>query len=182
MMIAAAIVIMGFSALAADNEKDSRADDIKAVFVYKFTGYITWPEDDDKPFTIAILGKTSLLEPLKTIAEKKTVDTRPLLIRECSNVDDVSGANILLIAETMEKHLEAILKKAEEENILTVGSSPGLAKKGVAINFCPMEDRIGFEMNLNALKRSGLGVSSQLVKLAKLVEEDRPRDAGGELK
>lgn len=176
---AALLAAVCLAAPAADDEAVRRADEIKAVFIYKFTSYITWPDDTDAVFTIAVLGNNRLLNPLKAIAEKKTVNARPLVIRECTNIDELPGAHIVLISESMEGHLEAILKKAEAEKILTVSNSPGLAQKGVAIDFVSVEDRIGFEMNMNAVKRAGLTVSSQLMKLAALVEEDRPPDAEG---
>ncbi len=176
---AALLAAVCFAAPAADDEAARRADEIKAVFIYKFTSYITWPDDTDAVFTIAVLGENRLLNPLKAIAEKKTVDARPLVVRECANIDDLAGAHIVLLSESMEGHLEAILKKAEAEKMLTVSNSPGLAQKGVAIDFITVEDRIGFEMNMNAVKRAGLTVSSQLVKLAALVEENRPPDTEG---
>lgn len=166
------------AALATNDESSGGADDIKAVFVYKFTGYITWPDDKAKTFTIAVLGDNSMLEPLKAIAQKKTVDTRPLVIRECTKLDEITGAQILLVSESSEDRLETILKKAETEKMLTVGSSPGFAKKGTAIDFFVSDNRVGFEMNLSAVKRSGLSISSQLVKLATLVEEDDQAKAG----
>ncbi len=176
---AAALLAAVCLAAPADDEADRRADEIKAVFIYKFTSYITWPDDTDAAFTIAVLGDNRLLNPLKAIAQKKTVNDRPLVIRECTRIDDLAGAHIALISESMEGQLEAILKKAEAEKILTVSNSPGLAQKGVAIDFVSVEDRIGFEMNMNAVKRAGLTISSQLVKLAALVEENRPPDAEG---
>lgn len=174
----AVIAMIPYSALATNDESSGSIDDIKAVFVYKFTAYVTWPDDGSKPFTIAVLGDNSMLAPLKAIAEKKTVDTRRLVIRECKKIDEIAGSQILLISDSMDGRLDAILKKAEAEKMLTIGSDPGLAKKGTAIDFFVSDNRVGFEMNLSAVKRSGLSVSSQLVKLATLVEEEEQAHAG----
>lgn len=179
MLTIVTMVMICFAARATDDDKSRRVDDIKAVFIYKFTGYITWPDDEAETFTIAVLGSSRIIEPLKEIAQKRKVDSREIVIRECTELEDISGSHILLISEAEEDHLDAILRKAETEKMLTVADSPGFAEKGVAIDFVSEEDRVGFEMNLSALKRSGLKVSSQLVKLATLVEEDRQLDARG---
>jgi len=177
-----AIGVFCSAALATGADPSGRADDIKAVFIYKFTGYITWPDDEAETFTLAVLGDSTMTDSLKRIAERRQVNSKQLVIRECTTLDDISGCRIVLVSESMEDDLAAILKKAEAENMLTVSDSPGLARKGVAISFCLIEDRIGFEMNLSAVKRSGLSVSSQLMKLATLVEEDQTSDAGGQPK
>jgi len=167
------VLITGFR-LAADTDganPESRADNIKAAFIYKFTGYISWPETGAETFTVAVLGRTTLLEPLRQIARDYKVGEKQLVIKTCARLEEINGAQILFIASDSASPLAPILKKAEAEKMLTVGSTPGFAEKGVAINFCVIENRIGFEMNLGSLKRAGLPVSSQLIKLARLVED-----------
>lgn len=176
---AAAILLVSLAATAADNDQAPRPDDVKAVFIYKFTGYVTWPEDDANSFTIAVLGESSMLAPLRQIAAKRPVDSRPIVVKQCSRVDEIAGAHILLIADSMKDQLDAVIEKARTEKILTVGSTPGFAERGVAMNFVSKNGRVGFEMNLDALKKNGLCVSSQLVKLATLVETDSQAGAEG---
>ncbi len=171
MALIAFLVGFCFAARAEGDDAESRADNIRAAFIYKFTAYITWPETDAENFTIALLGKTNLLRPLREIARDRKVGEKPLVIKECATLEDTTGAKILLVSAAPGCPLESILKKADSEKILTVGSTPGFAEKGVAINLCVIENRVGFEMNLGALKRAGLSVSSQLVSLAKLVED-----------
>ncbi|HPG67680.1 MAG TPA: YfiR family protein [Candidatus Hydrogenedentes bacterium] len=179
LLIVAVLLVSGSVVMAATESESSRTNDIKAVFIYKFTGYVTWPDDEAETFTIAVLGSSGLLPPLRKIAEKRQVDSRSVVIRECTKVDEISGAHIVLIAESMEEYLPAIVKKAEAERILTVGSREGLAEKGAAVDFVSTEDRVGFEMNLDAVQRAGLKVSSQLTKLAILVGGDRASEAKG---
>lgn len=40
-------------------------------------------------------------------------------------------------------------------NVLTVSDSPGLAERGVAINFVVVEGKLKFEINTATLKRAG---------------------------
>ncbi len=180
LFLVAFVVGHSFCAYSAEDASEPQADNIKAAFIYKITGYITWPETDTKNFTVAVLGKTSFVEPLREIAGKRKVGDKQLVIRECATIEETVGAQVLLISPAMEKYLEAILKKAHAGKMLTVASAPGFAEKGVAINLIILENRVGLEINLGSLKKSGLPVSSHLVKLAKLVGDTEQEEKEGQ--
>jgi hypothetical protein len=55
--------------------------------------------------------------------------------------------------------------------VLTVGDSDGYAARGVIANFYLEENRVRFEINREAAVRARLGISSQLLKLARIVRE-----------
>jgi hypothetical protein len=54
-------------------------------------------------------------------------------------------------------------------NVLTVSDERGFAQQGVGINFYTEEDKVRFEINQDAVNRSGLRISSKLLSLAKIV-------------
>ena len=53
--------------------------------------------------------------------------------------------------------------------ILTVGESEGFAQEGGMIGFSLEENKIRFEINLEAVERANLRVSARLLALAKTV-------------
>lgn len=171
LLLAGIVIMFPLAALAADETPESQADNIKAIFVYKITGYVTWPETDADTFTVAVLGKSSLLAPLQEIAAKRKVGDKPLIIKECAAVKDISGAQMLLIAPAMENYLEALLEKARSEKILTIANTPGFAEKGVAINLVVIENRVCIEINQHTLKQCEITLHAQLADMAKKVEE-----------
>jgi hypothetical protein len=52
---------------------------------------------------------------------------------------------------------------------LTVGDARGFRKMGGAIELVRSDDRIAFEVNLDAARRARLKISSKLLGLAKVV-------------
>ncbi len=179
-MLVLGIMISFFCAAAPDEEDTSQVDKYEAVFIYKFIGYITWPDDKADTFTIGILGDCKIVSHLKEVAATKgTVNEKALVIRECAKIEDIAGCQIIFISSSMSAQLNEVLKKAEAGNMLTVGSTSGFAEKGVSINFFVHEGLVKFELNLGALKRSGLAVSSQLMKLAKLIDDTRQTEEKG---
>jgi len=145
---------------------------VKAIFIYHFTKYIKWSDfDTSEAFNIAILGDSDIVIPLREIARIRSVDDRKVTIKRFQTVEDIDACHILFISESMKNQIDTILQTIGDENILTVSSSEGFADKGVAINFVIVHGKIKFEMNSHALERAGLRASSQLKKLAILVEE-----------
>ena len=58
--------------------------------------------------------------------------------------------------------------------VLVVGESPGALGRGAMINFVHEDRRVRFEVDLDTLERSGLGVSSRLLTVARTVTSRRP--------
>ena len=57
--------------------------------------------------------------------------------------------------------------------VLIVGETAGFANQGAGINFYPDADNtIGFELNVDNLKRRHLMVDARLLKLARIVGDN----------
>jgi hypothetical protein len=53
--------------------------------------------------------------------------------------------------------------------MLTISEETGFARMGTAFNFVVLNNKLKFEANLNAIYLAGLRASSQLLKLAIIV-------------
>jgi hypothetical protein len=145
--------------------------EIKAVFIYNFTKYIQWEMPDSAAiFKIGILNGAEVSAPLKEIAAKKMVNGRKIRIEEYRDIDQIDHCQILLISEAHKASLEQVLSAIEKKNVLIIGESEGFAEEGAAIDFVLKNGQIKFQINRRAIKQSGLRVSSQLLKLALLIE------------
>ena len=145
--------------------------EIKAVFIYNFTKYIQWEMPDSAAiFKIGILNGAEVSAPLKEIAAKKMVNGRKIRIEEYRDIDQIDHCQILLISEAHKASLEQILSVMKKKNVLIIGESEGFAEEGAAIDFVLKNGQIKFQINRRAIKQSGLRVSSQLLKLALLIE------------
>ena len=168
-----------FPALVFGEENDaiSLEDKIKAAFVYNFTKYIEWVDDDTTDsFEIGIIGDSDIIFPLQEIAEKELINNKKIEIKHFQNVQDINVCYILFISASEKSQLQNILKKIENKNILTISDSIGFAHEGVSINFIIVDGKIKFEINNSSIDQAGLQVSSQLLKLAILVEEEGKSD------
>ncbi|HPC36584.1 MAG TPA: YfiR family protein [Candidatus Marinimicrobia bacterium] len=166
-------LILSFSFIYANLPFNSEAEinDLKAAFIYNFTKYITWPDlEHSKVFYIGVLGNSDIINSLRQVAEKKYVENIPIRVNHYQSVDDLRYCHILFISASEENQLDVVLDKLKKRKTLTIGDTPGFCESGVMINFFIQGDKVKFEMNPAQLESVGLKASSQLKKLARIVE------------
>lgn len=145
--------------------------DVKAVFLHHFTRYVRWPAvATDEPFEIAVLGESDILPPLRAIAARKTVDGRPIAVRQIFSVAEIGHPRILFIAKGSKVRLADVIAATRGGGTLTVSEVEGNAARGVALNFVPRGGSIGFEVNEKAIREAGLSAGSQLLEIGIRVE------------
>ena len=64
-----------------------------------------------------------------------------------------------------------ILASSKGSSTLTVGEAKGFAERGGIINLTREENKLRFEVNINAAAQTRLKISSKLLALAKIVKE-----------
>lgn len=149
---------------------------VKAEFIERFTRFITWPPEAlrgaDGPFTLCVLGETPIVPPFERLARERRLKDRRVELRRLRAGDDLSACHLLFVAGAERAHLKQVLARASGKPILTVADSDGFAHEGVIINlFLDEEGHVRFEICSQELKKSGLKVSAQLLRLARMVSE-----------
>jgi hypothetical protein len=156
------------------NAQKPTDDQVKAAFVYNFAKFTEWPSDvmkgPDTPFVIGVFGDDNFYKTLKVAAEGKSVQGKPISVMRIDRIEDGQKCHMIYIGSSQEENLSYILKEMKNFHVLTVGDMSGFAKRGCMINFTRERDYIRFEINVNAAERSGIKMSSNLLKLAKIVE------------
>lgn len=141
--------------------------EVKAAFIYNFAKFVKWPEGTSK-ITFCIVGKNPFG------ASVDSVDGKPIADKafKVALTGSLSAAcNIVFISESERSRLASIIESIKSDGVLTVADTEGFAAKGVMINFfIDDEGRVRFELNNDAIKKGGVLISSQLLKLGKVVD------------
>lgn len=144
---------------------------IKAGYLYNFTKFIDWPEDNYKTFNLCLLGTDpfgSLIDPI----EEREVSGRPIKLFRLNNghsftLNKLAYCHILFIGEPT-------APPTALQYQLTVGESPRFAQHGGMIGFINQDGRIKLQINLTAVKQSGLKISAKLLEVADIIDGDKP--------
>jgi hypothetical protein len=154
---------------------------VKSAFLYKFTHFAHWPAEAmgraGAPFSMCVMGRDELADVLERAIDGRKARNRPLVVRRVANADGARGCHVLFIGWSKLERIERMLGKLGRQATLTVGDVKGFARRGGMINLTKQGNRMRFEINREATERVGIRLSSQLLKLATLVDD---ADAGRE--
>jgi hypothetical protein len=145
---------------------------VKATMTARFPKHIEWPKDpmenNRNLFVIAVIGKNPFGSNLEFICKKATKNNNQVQVRYISKVEEIaeSGCNLLFISKTSKKKLGEIVAFTETKPILTISDTKGYAEMGVHINFLIKNNKLNFEINRIAIRKSGLNVNYHLFTLA----------------
>jgi hypothetical protein len=168
-LLAVSFMISSFTNL--QSVEGVKTENVIAVYIYNFTKFLDWKEDNSEFFTIIVLGKSKITEPLFKIAAKEKIKGRAIIVNEISDLYDLDLCNILYFPTGNKDIFQDILKKTKDKNILIVTNSEGFAEKGSGINFLQIGNKIKFEINRKVLNEKGIVPSSSLLSLAYKIYE-----------
>lgn len=151
---------------------------IKAGFIYNFAKLVQWPTtafaQPDSPIVIGILGDDPFGATLDRIVADKKINGRALVVRRLKwsrDFKDVRDCNILFVSSSEKEHIDTVVDMMKLLPILTIGDSPGFARRGGIMNFTLEDNKVRFEVNVEAAKHADLTISSRLLTLARIVQQ-----------
>ena len=149
---------------------------LKAAFVYNFAKFTDWPEEVWNRAThlrvCASAGNDAFAKAVAGLDTKPAVRGKPVEVRMLTRPEDAAGCQILVL--TGREGLAPWLRGVRNAPVLTVGEAEGFAAAGGVIGLFTEGDKLRFEINQDAAQRAGLKLSSQVLKLARLVTEAAP--------
>jgi hypothetical protein len=176
---ACAVLLLAFFAVLANpvrlqaESASQREYEIKAAYLYNFINYIDWPENafpaPGGTITVGVVGQSSFAAALEVLNGKQ-VKGRTVALKQITDIKDLDQCQIVFINSSEKDRLPELLGKLKDSRTLTVSEIDGFAQQGGIINFISEHNKVRFEINPDAAHRLGLNISSELLKLAKVVK------------
>ena len=170
------LLLMAFNTVKAtcsENRKPSEYE-VKAAYIYNFAKFVEWPngrfQTNNKTIHVCVIGDDPFGPSLSAIAGK-TAGDRTVEIMRTVSLHNIRDCEIIFISNSEEEHVAQILKAINNSPALTIGDSEGFAQQGVMINFYFDNKTVRFEINPKAARRVGMRISSNLLRIAKIVGE-----------
>ena len=149
--------------------------DVKAAFLFNFIRFVDWSDrtrdKTDRELILGIAGEDHFGNALNSIRDRK-IKGRTLVIIDATAINRLADCDILFISSSEKERLPSIMAALKDLPILTVSELEGFAERGGMINFIIVGNRVHFEVNPDAAKRVGIHISSQLLKLARIVTDE----------
>lgn len=172
-----ALVISGLIFTAQTSEcagpKEFDEYEVKAAFLGNFLKFIDRPGKDREPgnHRICIYGSDPFGQYTADIESMK-IRGRSVQVRKLASLRALNECSILFISSSERRRINSVLEAVRDIDVLTVGDSEGYARQGVMINFYIEASKVKFEINLTSIKKSRINVSSQLLKLGRVVDHE----------
>lgn len=167
-------ILSTYSFLYAKNLKSVAANQVKAAFIYNLIQFIEWPAttfaNAVSPIEIGIFGKDPFGSLIDEVVEGVRVQGVALKIRRSSKLEDLQSCQVIFISRSEAKFLPRILGDLEKRPILTISDMDQFAWKGGIVGFVIRQNKVRFQINLNAARKSGLKISSKVLRLAEIIE------------
>jgi hypothetical protein len=178
LVLLAALAAWGSDARAQALSDDSSEHLIKAGFVYNFVKLVEWPPSvvgqKKQPIVIGVLGNNPFATTLDRVVYGKTLDGRPFVVKRLKNEEFTDcRCHMLFVGELESARLEEIIRFQATASVLTISEAPDFARRGGMIAFVLHDNKIRFEVNVEAAKQASLTISSRLLSLATIVTTAR---------
>lgn len=153
---------------------------IKAGYLYNFTKFVTWPEDNSETFNLCILGEDPFGELIDPI-EQRSAFGLPIKLFRFDSLNALSHANnkphchIIFISSSIGSAIKDTISKntlviRDINKTLTVSEGNDFAMQGGMVSFVNREGKIKLQINLKKIKQSDLKVSAKLLEVSEIVE------------
>lgn len=167
-LLATLILIFTFSA-SAGAEEPTRYE-VEAAFVFKFIKFVAWPPSDTEGenLEICVAGSGEILLPLLSLNGYK-VKNRTVEVVKVQRLKELNGCEILFLDIEETEKWAIYFEYLERKSVLTISHFDGFIDNGGMINLNLYENRVQFEINIDATEKSNIKISSKLLRLARRV-------------
>ncbi len=151
-------------------EDYSVAEKIKVGYLYNFTKFVTWVDDNSESFNLCVLGNDPFSELIDPI-EQQSVQGRPIKLFRLSNLlgpKKQPHCHILYVSSS-NKDMQIV---QDMTNTLVVGEGAGFITQGGMIGFVNKQGKIKLQINLKVIAKGGLKISAKLLEVADMIKED----------
>jgi hypothetical protein len=148
-------------------------NEVKSAYLYNFGKFVDWPDkvkDAGEFFPICVLGDDTFGSTLETTIARESINGKQVLVKRVAKPQEAVYCRILFISSSQKSRLKEILTELDITSVLTVSDMPEFTSRGGMIQFVVEANKVRFEVNLTNAERTGLTLSSQLLKVATSVK------------
>jgi hypothetical protein len=193
--VACALLVLTFnpSLAAPDDPIDQKVAKIKAAYLLNFVRFTQWPQaafaDAGASIVVAVLGRDPMGPILDQTLATRRVHDRDIVVRRhrMPERDDFASeagytrargelvealrrCHVLFVAEEQASATEWIMAQLQDQPVLTVGDDRAFIHQPVMLSLAEKSNRITFYARMKIIKTSTIRISSQLLKLARIID------------
>lgn len=149
----------------AETETESA---VKIGFLYNFFKFIDWPQSADTSggYCLCTTGDNSLGNSLLALQDK-TINNKPLGIKRGVSVKELKNCHMVFIGA--DEDISKPFGDLQGLAVVTVSDKPDFINQGGMIGLVQYNNRLAFEVNLDAANAVDIHISAKILELAKRI-------------
>lgn len=171
----AAICVLAASAPAQNRVSES---DVKAAYLFNFGKFVRFmPADPDikrQSFDICIVGEDPLGATLDGLTANEQLDGKPVRVARLKAAAEAHGCAIVYISASEGSRVRSDLDALRGQHVLAVSDADNFLQNGGMIQFVIQKNHVRFAVNLDAVRKARLSLSSELLRVAVSVNGQPP--------
>lgn len=168
--VLAAAIVSGLPASAPAQSGEAAA---KARFTVTLARFVQWPAPPagaEAVLRVCVLQRSPALAGAFATHEGAAVGSRRLVLVTEPGAD-AAACDVLFVDASAAAAGGPLLTQVAQRPILTIGAVDGFLGRGGMIELVNVDDALRFDVDMGVVRRAGLNVSSQALKLARRVRE-----------
>lgn len=164
------MVVLAHAGGAAE-QAESR---LKVAFLFNFAKFVTWPEPDfsaQSSINFCMVGTNSLGDALDAL-DNKTAQGRAVVVKRDVKIEQLKGCHVAFVGLSEKDRVRNILTSAGA-GVLTVSDIPAFVDAGGIVGLVTVENKVAFDVNLEAAQQGNLKLSAQMLKVARSVQGNK---------
>lgn len=168
------MLFFGFPAWGSTEEAPKAIPEytMKAAYLYNFAKLTDWPAESGaeggSAFNLCIFGQNEFGPALDAL-RGKMVNNRQLRLRHITDIADAQHCQLLFVGDYEGARGARLFESLRAVAVLTVTDDDKISRAGAMLLIRTEEQRLSFDVNLDAAARAQLKFSSKLLRLANKV-------------
>lgn len=149
---------------------------VKAAFLYNFAKFAQWPAESLPPgqrLQLCVVGDDAVADALEQTIKGRAIEGHELSVRVVATDAVLRSCHLVYVDGRDARLSSQALDAVKGAAVLSVGDGDKFAELGGVAQLVLEQDRMRFSVNVTAVERARLRLSSKLLSLASIVREHR---------
>lgn len=162
------LALLGLALNASANPQTLDEGQLRAAMVYKLMLFVEWPAHTpaDADLLLCVVSENVEVARAFAVLEGKTLKTRTLYVQRRSPLNNINDCGAVYLNGLGEDRIAGKLRTLSGKSVLTVGSAP---QGGAMIDLAVADNRLVFDVSVDALHAAGLDMAPRVLQLARKV-------------
>ena len=148
---------------------------LKGVFIFNFARFTDWPADalpPSAPVSACVLGDRAVGEALTKAVSSQRLNGHAFVVTLIEPGAALPQCHVLYVSSMARARMSEVVFALRDTPVLTVSDDDAFTRLGGIIQVFVENGRMRFRINPRSAKRARLQLSSRLLALADLVDEE----------